>query len=70
MMTIYFIQVHRINCSKTLSVLTTNLFKTDFEDKTSFILKMSKSELINCASEDEDNGTEESETSDDEYLLT
>ena len=29
---------------------------------------MSKSELINCASEDENNRTEESETSDDEYL--
>ena len=40
--------------------------KTNFEDKTSFIIKMSKSELINSASEDENNGTEESETSDDE----
>ena len=29
---------------------------------------MSKSELINSASEDQNNGTEESETSDDEYL--
>ena len=29
---------------------------------------MSKSELINNASEDKNNGTEESETSDDEYL--
>ena len=30
---------------------------------------MSKPELINSASEDQNNGTEESETSDDEYLL-
>ena len=29
---------------------------------------MSKSELINSASEDENNGTEERQTSDDEYL--
>ena len=29
---------------------------------------MPKSELINSASEDENNGTEKSETSDDEYL--
>ena len=40
--------------------------KTNFEDKASFIIKMSKSELINSASEDENNGTEESETSADE----
>ena len=33
--------------------------KTNFEDKTSFIMKISKSELINSASEDENNGTEE-----------
>ena len=33
--------------------------KTNFEDKTSFIIKISKSELINSASEDENNGTEE-----------
>ena len=31
-------------------------------------MKMSKSELKNCASEDKNNGTEESETSNDEYL--
>ena len=42
--------------------------KTNFEDKTSFIIKISKSELINSVSEDENNRTEESETSDDEYL--
>ena len=30
---------------------------------------MSESEHINSASEDENNGTEESETSNDEYLL-
>ena len=42
--------------------------KNDFEDKTSFITKMSKSEFINSASEDENNWTEESETSDDEYF--
>ena len=30
---------------------------------------MSKLELINSASEDETNGTEESETADDEYLF-
>ena len=42
--------------------------KTNCEDKTSFIIKISKSELINRASEDENNGTEESETSDDEYF--
>ena len=30
---------------------------------------MSKSELINSALEDVNNGTEESETSDDKYLL-
>ena len=29
---------------------------------------MSKSRLVNSASEDENNGTKESETSDDEYL--
>ena len=43
-------------------------FKINFEDKASFILKMSKSELIKSASEDENNETEEIETSDDEYL--
>ena len=32
-------------------------------------MKISKSELINSASEDENHGTEESETSIDEYLL-
>ena len=32
--------------------------KTNFEDKVSFIIKMSKSELKNSASEDENNGTE------------
>ena len=42
--------------------------RTNFEDKTKFIIKISKSELINSASEDENNGTEESENSDDEYL--
>ena len=31
-------------------------------------MKMSKSKLIKGAPEDENNGTEESETSDDEYL--
>ena len=31
-------------------------------------MKMSKSELISIASEDKNNGTEESETSDDEYF--
>ena len=43
--------------------------KTNFEDKISFIITISKSVLIKSASEDEDNGTEESETSDDEYWL-
>ena len=38
--------------------------RTNFDDKTKFIIKTSKSELINS----ENNGTEESETSDDEYL--
>ena len=33
--------------------------RTNFEDKTKFIIKISKSELINSASEDENNGTEE-----------
>ena len=42
--------------------------KTNFEDKTSFIMKMSTSELLNSALEDENNGTKESETLDDEYL--
>ena len=42
--------------------------KTNLEDKTRFIIKMSKFELINSASEDENNGTEESETSNDNYL--
>ena len=41
--------------------------KINFKDKTSSIIKMSKSELINSASEDEIYGTEESETI-DEYL--
>ena len=36
--------------------------------KQSFIIKISKSELTNSALEDENNGTEESETSYDEYL--
>ena len=40
----------------------------NFEDKTSFNIKMSKSELTNSALEYENNGTEESETWDDEYL--
>ena len=44
------------------------MFKTNFEDKTSSIMKMSKSELINSASEDENHETEESETSVDEYM--
>ena len=34
----------------------------NFEDKTSFNIKMSKSELTNSALEYENNGTEESET--------
>ena len=34
--------------------------KTNFEDETSFIIKMSKSELTSSAFEDENNGTEES----------
>ena len=42
--------------------------KTNFQYKTSFIIKMSKCEVINSASEDDNNGTEESETSDDEYI--
>ena len=37
--------------------------------KTSFIIKISKPKLISSASEDENIGTEESETSDDEYLF-
>ena len=41
--------------------------KTNFKDETSSIIKMSKSELINSASEDKNYGTEESETV-DEYL--
>ena len=42
--------------------------KTNFEDKTSFIIKMSQYELVNSALENENNGTEENETLDDEYL--
>ena len=42
--------------------------KANFEDKASFIIKMSKSELKERASGDENNGIEESELSDDEYL--
>ena len=42
--------------------------KTNFEDKTRYIIKLSKSELINSASEGENNETEESWTSNDEYL--
>ena len=42
--------------------------KTNFQYKTSFIIKMSKCEVINSALEDDNNGTEESETSDDEYI--
>ena len=45
--------------------------KINFEDKTSLTIKISESdEPINSdsASEDENNGTEESETSDDQYL--
>ena len=34
--------------------------KTNFEDKASFIIKISKSELEKSVSEDENNGTEES----------
>ena len=41
---------------------------TNFEDKTSFVIKMSKSDLINSALEGENDGIEESEDSDDEYL--
>ena len=44
--------------------------KTNFEDKTSFIMKMSTSELLNSALEDENNGTKESETLDDDTCLT
>ena len=40
--------------------------KTNFEDKTSFIIKMSTSELAKSASEDKNYRTEESETSEDE----
>ena len=43
-------------------------FKTNFEDKTSFMIKMLKSEFINSTPEDENNETEESETSDDKSL--
>ena len=42
--------------------------KTNLKDKVIFILKISKSELINSTSEYEKNGTEESETSDTEYF--
>ena len=42
--------------------------KTNFEDKASFIMKMSTSELLNSALEDENNGTKESETLDDTCL--
>ena len=41
---------------------------TNFEGKPSFIIKMSKYERIKSVLEDENDGTEESETSDDEYL--
>ena len=41
---------------------------TNFEDKTSSVIKMSKSDLINSALEGENDGIEESENSDDEYL--
>ena len=45
----------------------------DFEQVTFSVISFSalsnsKSKLINSASKDENNGTEESETSDDEYL--
>ena len=41
---------------------------TNFEGKPSFIIKMSKYERIKSVLEDENDGTEESGTSDDEYL--
>ena len=41
--------------------------KKFFEDKTNFIIKMLKPQLMNSALKDENNGTKESETS-DEYL--
>ena len=43
------------------------MLKTNFEDKTSFTMKRSKSEHINSVSEDVNNRTEESETSVGEY---
>ena len=42
--------------------------KVNFKDKTRFMIKISKTEFINSALEDENNGTEERETSDKEYL--
>ena len=42
--------------------------KKKLEDQTSFNIKMPKSELINSASKNGNNGTEKIETSDDEYL--
>ena len=82
-MTIYFVRVQRINFAETLSVLTTTLFLIILKHllKTSSVKilrkiesyklyhKISKSKLINSASEHENNWSEESETSDDEYLL-
>ena len=41
---------------------------TNFQYKPIFITKLSKSELLTSASEDESNGTEENETSADRYL--
>ena len=59
--------VHGLAIPRKISIKLKKL-KNDFEDKTSFITKMSKSEFINSASKDENNWTEESETSDDEYF--
>ena len=59
-----FLIINIINDQSKLEKLETN-----FEDKTSSIIKMSKSELISSVSEDEINETEESETSDDGYLM-
>ena len=42
-------------------------FKTNFEDKASFIINISKSEFRSSVSEDETNGTEKSEISDAEF---
>ena len=46
--------------------LLRRITQKNFEDKVSFIINISQSEIKNNAFEDENNGTEENEISDDE----